>query len=132
MSVVDAIGSRGWTMNAGSVGNTDKESDTKDSFSAILQDLKSGGSGAGANGGSDEEETSTITQVLSDGSVLVTVYQGNEIISQTKTRSANPEENPQVVSTSYEGNITNDAASVQGITASGAAASSMLNALMQN
>ena len=40
--------------------------------------------------------------MLSDGSVLVTVYEGNRIVSETKTRSANPEQTPAVLSTRTE------------------------------
>ena len=60
---------------------------------------------AGKPAGSGEEkdtQTTTVTQVLSDGSVLVTVYEGNRIVSETKTRSANPEQTPAVLSTRTE------------------------------
>ena len=72
----------------------------EDSFSALLKNMR-----AGKPAGSGEEkdtQTTTVTQVLSDGSVLVTVYEGNRIISETKTRSANPEQTPAVLSTRTE------------------------------
>ena len=85
-----------------SFASSTKYSDTKVSFSAILKQLKTGaGPGSGASKDSSEE-TVTITQVMSDGSVLITVYQGDKIISQTKTKSASPEENPTIMSTNVE------------------------------
>ena len=73
---------------------------TIDEIRALLKNMR-----AGKPAGSGEEkdtQTTTVTQVLSDGSVLVTVYEGNRIVSETKTRSANPEQTPAVLSTRTE------------------------------
>ena len=103
MSEIQSISgvSTSYATGTSSASST-KYSDTKVSFSAILKQLKTGaGPGSGASKDSSEE-TVTITQVMSDGSVLITVYQGDKIISQTKTKSASPEENPTIMSTNVE------------------------------
>lgn len=68
---------------------------------------------------------------MSDGSVMITVYQGDKIISQTKTKSASPEENPTVLSTNSERGLPDPANNFSMNTVSSSAAA-MLNALMQN
>ena len=87
---------------AASVTGAAREKETqgaaKDMFSAILQQMQTGGASAGSSGG-ESEKTTTVTQVMADGSVLVTVYEGEKIVSQTKMRAANPEENPTIQST---------------------------------
>lgn len=133
MSSIDAISSNSWNTILTGASNADKDTETKTDFSAMLSELKSGG-GAGkkSSGSSDsDEETATVTQVMSDGSVLVTVYQGDEIISQTKTRAANAQENPHVLSTTFEksGGTADNAANSA---IAGSAAALMLNSLMQN
>lgn len=133
MSSIDAISTSSWNTVLNGTSATDKDTDTKADFSAMLADLKSGGgTGKKSSGSGDsDEETATVTQVMSDGSVLVTVYQGDEIISQTKTRAANAEENPHVLSTTFE--KSGGAADSQANSAiAGSAAALMLNALMQN
>ena len=103
MSEIQSISgvSTSYATGTSSASST-KYSDTKVSFSAILKQLKTGaGPGSGASKDSSEE-TVTITQVMSDGSVLITVYQGDKIISHTKTKSASPEENPTIMSTNVE------------------------------
>lgn len=92
--------------NGTSSASSTKDSDTKASFATIFKQLKTG---AGPGNGASEDnakETVTVTQVMNDGSVLVTVYQGNEIISQNKTKSANPDKNPTVISTNRERDLS--------------------------
>lgn len=43
-----------------------------------------------------------VTQVMSDGSVLTTVYEGKCIVSQNKTHAANPEKIPTILSNQVE------------------------------
>ena len=77
--------------------------DYKSKFSKALENLKNG-----KPADYDEEEmkgqkTQTMTQIMSDGSVLVTVYdEQGHIISQNKTRSANPDQNAHVIGTEVE------------------------------
>ena len=100
MSTIDEIREQSKTVWAVSAAPRTGGRVAEDSFSALLANMR-----AGKPAGSGEEkdaQTTTVTQVLSDGSVLVTVYEGNRIISETKTRSANPEQTPAVLSTRTE------------------------------
>ena len=100
MSTIDEIREQSKTVWAVSAAPRTGGRAAEDSFSALLKNMR-----AGKPAGSGEEkdtQTTTVTQVLSDGSVLVTVYEGDRIISETKTRSANPEQTPAVLSTRTE------------------------------
>lgn len=102
MSSIDEISSKGWNINTGNkVKNSAKESGAKNTFSAILKQMRTGGgsSGGGSSDSDSDDKTTTVTQVMSDGSVFITVYKGDKIISQTKSHAANPTENPTVLST---------------------------------
>ena len=46
---------------------------------------------------------------MSDGSVLVTVYENDKIISQTKTHSPHPEKIPTILSTQVEHSLPDNA-----------------------
>ncbi len=118
-------------VSAAPAASTSSSEETKDIFSQILEKLKSGApAGGGAKSGSDsDEQTTAVTQVLSDGSVLITVYQGKEIISQSKTHAAEPQETPQVLSTQTE--VQNPQSTADTLTAT-SAASLALTALLQN
>ena len=96
MSTIDEIREQSKTVWAVSAAPRTGGRAAEDSFSALLKNMR-----AGKPAGSGEEkdtQTTTVTQVLSDGSVLVTVYEGNRIVSETNTRSANPEQTPAVLS----------------------------------
>ena len=100
MSTIEEIREQSETVWAVSAAPRTGGRAAEDSFSALLKNMR-----AGKPAGSGEEkdtQTTTVTQVLSDGSVLVTVYEGNRIVSETKTRSANPEQTPAVLSTRTE------------------------------
>ncbi len=102
MSSIDEISSKGWNINTGNkVKNSAKESGAKNTFSAILKQMRTGGgsSGGGSSDSDSDDKTTTVTQVMSDGSVFITVYKGDKIISQTKSHAAKPTENPTVLST---------------------------------
>ena len=102
MSTIDEIREQSKTVWAVSAAPRTGGRAAEDSFSALLKNMR-----AGKPAGSGEEkdtQTTTVTQVLSDGSVLVTVYEGNRIVSETKTRSAHPEQTPAVLSTRTETN----------------------------
>ena len=139
MSSINALNSNGLAVTAGTgtANKTDTTSETKDLFSSLLQQLKSGGAAGGGSGSSSDSDsdTVTVTQVMSDGSVLITVYQDDKIISQTKTHSQNPEENPSILSTKVtkDPDTTATAAgnATDTVNASEASASLMLNMLGQ-
>lgn len=90
-------------------GAAEKESSKRDKtpvaktmFSHMLRQLETGGGIRDTGEGDNGEETTTVTQVMSDGSVLVTIYAGDRIVSQSKTHAAHPEENPTILSTQVE------------------------------
>ena len=127
-SSIEAINLFGSTATTTSGSTKSQASSSADEFSSILENLKSKAQCSGGTGDSDSdsEETVTVTQVMSDGSVLVTVYEGDKIVSQTKSKAATAEENPTVISTQVD-----TGSQAQNIAASNNAAS-MLNALLQN
>lgn len=144
MSSIGEISSKGWNIGTeNKVKNTDKESGTKNTFSAILKQMRTGGgsSGGGSSDSDSDDKTTTVTQVMSDGSVLITVYKGDEIISQTKSHAANPTENPTVLSTrtdtsgadksGTDQSGVDQSGSAAGALAGSSAASLMLNMLTQ-
>ena len=84
-----------------------QQGSASESFSAVLDKMKKGGAPAGGGSSDDSsDETTTVMQVMSDGSALVTTYEGDKIVSQTKTRAAHAEENPMLVSTQVEASET--------------------------
>lgn len=105
----------------------DKTTAAKGQFSTMLRQLETGG-GITDTGESSGEDTTTVIRVMSDGSVLITVYEGDKLVSQTKTHAAHPEENPTILSTQVEKSAPDNAE--EQLSASEQAAQ-MLNMLMQ-
>ena len=103
MSVIGKLGGHGLASAAGMVHKKKHEA-AQDAFSAILRQMETGGGAPrGENaGGKNEEGTTTVTKVMADGSVLVTVYRGTEIISENKTKATTAEKDPTVISTRTE------------------------------
>ena len=102
MNMIEKIGGHGL---ASAVGAVHKKSEAaQDAFSSILRQMETGGGAPRGENSSDknEEETTTVTKVMADGSVLVTVYRGTEIISENKTKATNAEKDPTVISTRTE------------------------------
>ena len=137
MSTIDEIREQSKTVWAVSpLTQTKNDANTDDEFAALLEKMKTGtASGGSGDSSSDDTKTRTVTEVLSDGSVLITVWEGNKIVSQTKTHAADAQENPTVLSVQSESGAANKdaqtlAESYVGGTASAAALG--LNALMQS
>ena len=80
----------------------------KEKFSTMLRQLETGGAITDTGEKSGEDST-TVIRVMSDGSVLVTVYEKDKIISQTKTHSPHPEKNPTILSTQFEHSLPDNA-----------------------
>ena len=100
--MVDALqGMTAWMEPGKDMVNRDKTVLAKGQFSTMLRQLETGG-GISDTGESSGEDTTTVIQVMSDGSVLITVYEGDKLVSQTKTHAAHPEENPTILSTQVE------------------------------
>ena len=136
MSTIDEIREQSKTVWAVSpLTQTKNDASTNDEFAAMLEKMKTGtASGGSSDSSSDDAKTRTVTEVLSAGSVLITVWEGNKIVSQTKTHAADAQENPTVLSVQSESGTANKdaqtlAESYVGGTASAAALG--LNALMQ-
>ena len=136
MSTIDEIREQSKTVWAVSpLTQTKNDANTDDEFAALLEKMKTGtASGGSGDSSSDDTKTRTVMEVLSDGSVLITVWEGNKIVSQTKTHAADAQENPTVLSVQSESGAANKdaqtlAESYVGGTASAAALG--LNALMQ-
>ena len=116
-----------WSEPGKDMVNRDKTVLAKGQFSTMLRQLETGG-GITDIGENNGEDTTTVIQVMSDGSVLITVYEGDKLISQTKTHAAHPEETPTILSTQVEKSAPDDAE--KQLTASEQAAQ-MLNMLLQ-
>ena len=136
MSTVNSVDFSSAAQSGTAAKNKSASSTTsfKEEFSSLLTRMKEGGSPmGGSDDSSDSEKTTTITQVMSDGSVLVTVYKDDKIVSQTKSRAANADENAAVLSTQTEqsvpGNLNNIDANAPVLTANQAALA--LSALLQ-
>ena len=125
---VDALqGLTVWTEPGRDTVSRDKTTAAKGQFSTMLRQLETGG-GITDTGESSGEDTTTVIRVMSDGSVLITVYEGDKLVSQTKTHAAHPEENPTILSTQVEKSAPDNAE--EQLSASEQAAQ-MLNILMQ-
>ena len=125
---VDALqGLTVWTEPGKDMVDRDKTTAAKGQFSTMLRQLETGG-GITDTGESSGEDTTTVIRVMSDGSVLITVYEGDKLVSQTKTHAAHPEENPTILSTQVEKSAPDNAE--EQLSASEQAAQ-MLNMLMQ-
>ena len=126
--MVDALqGMTAWTEPGKDMVNRDKTVLAKGQFCTMLRQLETGG-GITDTGESSGEDTTTVIQVMSDGSVLITVYEGDKLVSQTKTHAAHPEETPTILSTQVEKSVSDKAG--EQLTASEQAAH-MLNMLLQ-
>lgn len=101
MSTIDEIREQSKTVWAVSAVPRTGSHAAEDSFSAMLANMRAG-KPAGGGESSDDSQQTTVTQVLSDGSVVITVYEGSRIVSETKSRSASPEQTPSVLSVRTE------------------------------
>ena len=132
MSMIDKIGAHGLADALGAAHKKKPEA-AQDAFSAILRQMEtSGGAPRGENSSDrNDEETTTVTKVMADGSVLVTVYRGTEIISENKTKATTAEKDSTVISTRTEHIGGAKEAELNGRTgaASGASAAMLLQSL---
>ena len=101
MDIKAVQGMTAWSGKGKESNNKDKTLAAKEKFSTMLRQLETGGA-ITDTGDKSGEETTTVIRVMSDGSVLVTVYEKDKIISQTKTHSPHPEKIPTILSTQVE------------------------------
>ncbi len=99
---IDALqGMTAWKEPGKDTVDRDKTEAAKGQFSTMLRQLETGG-GITDTGENSGEDTTTVIQVMSDGSVLITVYEGDKLISQTKTHAAHSDKTPTILSTQVE------------------------------
>ena len=101
MDIKAVQGMTAWSGKGKESNNKDKTLAAKEKFSTMLRQLETGGA-ITDTGEKSGEDTTTVIRVMSDGSVLVTVYEKDKIISQTKTHAPHPEKIPTILSTQVE------------------------------
>lgn len=101
MDIKAVQGMTAWSGKGKESNNKDKTLAAKEKFSTMLRQLETGGA-ITDTGEKSGEDTTTVIRVMSDGSVLVTVYEKDKIFSQTKTHSPHPEKIPTILSTQVE------------------------------
>ena len=116
-----------WTDTGNDADSKDKTLQAKSKFSTMLRQLETGGA-ITDTGEKPGEDITTVTRVMSDGSVLITVYEKDKIVAQTKTHSPHPEEIPTILSTRVEHSLPDDPDEQQ---STGIVDAQMLNLLMQ-
>ena len=127
MKIEALQGMTAWTEPGKDMVNRDKTVLAKGQFSTMLRQLETGG-GITDTGENSGEDTTTVIQVMSDGSVLITVYEGDKLISQTKTHAAHPDKTPTILSTQVEKSAPDKAEEQLSVSEQ---AAQMLNMLMQ-
>ena len=128
MEIKPLQGITAWSDMGKEEDSKDKTLAAKGKFSTMLRQLETGGP-ITDTGEKPGEDTTTVTRVMSDGSVLVTVYEKDKIVAQTKTHSPHPEEIPNIISTRVEHSLPDEAEELQ--QTSGLTDAQMLNLLMQ-
>lgn len=112
MSTIDEIREQSkavWAVNA--ITPTKSATDAGDDFEKILEQMKTGKPAGG--GDKSDAQTRTVTEVLSDGSVLITVWEGTKIVSQTKTHATEEQAAPAVLSVRSEAGAADQLAATQ-------------------
>ena len=85
MDLEKIYGSRGVTAALRAQHASSEKEETSDAFARILQNLRES-KPANSRDRSDAEGDTIVTRVLADGSVIVRVYKGTKLISETMTR----------------------------------------------
>ena len=127
MEIKSLQGITAWNDKGKAADSKENTLQAKEKFSSMLRQLETGGA-ITDTGEKPGEDTTTVTRVMSDGSVLITVYEKDKIISQTKTHSPHPEKIPTILSTRTEHSLMDDPEEQQ---VSGMVDTQMLNILMQ-
>lgn len=82
------------------------QADYSKTFSKVVENLKRGRPVDYDEEAMKGQKTQTMTQILSDGSTLITVFDENgKVISQSKTAAVRPDSSPQVIATRTENNF---------------------------
>ena len=127
MEIKPLQGITAWNDKGKAAASKDNTLQAKEKFSSMLRQMETGGA-ITDTGEKPGEDTTTVTRVMSDGSVRITVYEKDKIISQTKTHSPHPEKIPTILSTRTEHSLSENLEEQQ---VSGMVDTQMLNILMQ-
>ena len=94
----------GWSKNFYAYENS--QADYSKTFSKVLDNVKQGRPADYDAENMQTQKTQTVTQILSDGSTLITVYdEGGRVISQHKTAAVRADSNAQILDTKTENNF---------------------------
>lgn len=94
----------GWSQNFSTYENS--QADYSKIFAKVLDNVKNGRPAHYDEETMASQKTQTVTQILSDGSTLITVYdEGGRVISQHKTAAVHADSNAQIVDTKTENNF---------------------------
>ena len=94
----------GWSQNFAAYENS--QADYSKRFSKVLDNVKNGRPANYDEETLKTQKTQTVTQILSDGSTLITVYdESGRVISQNKTAAVRADSNAQIVDTNTENNF---------------------------
>ena len=127
MSSIPMVKANERTQDTAWIASTDKASrDDNELFSEILQKLKSVGTSSGDDTENSSEAMQTVTRIMPDGTLRITVYRGSEIISQTESSPTVETEKPAYLE-NQSGSVSDSVNQI----ASSSAATLMLNMLMQ-
>ena len=94
----------GWSQNFSAYENS--QSDYSKKFSKVLDNVKQGRPADYDEETVKSQKTTTMTQILSDGSTVITVYGENgKILYQSRTASTNPDADARTISSRVENNF---------------------------
>ena len=97
----------GWSKNF--IAYENSQADYSKAFSKVLDNVKHGRAADYDAETMQNQKVQTMTQILSDGSTLVTVYdERGKVISQHKTAAIHADSDAQILSTKVEKNFVLD------------------------
>lgn len=99
MSVTIGEGLSGFGMAGSTQKSKSTGVDASQQFSEILDKMKKGQSPSLGGDDSKDEDTVTVTRILSDGSTIITTMKDGKIVSQTKTHAAVEQDEPKLMDT---------------------------------
>ena len=105
MSLKVNEGLAGFGMSNGTQKSKSSDADASQQFSEILDKMKKGQSPSLGSDDSKDEDTVTVTRILSDGSTIITTMKDGKIVSQSKTHAAVEQDDPKLVDTTVEKGI---------------------------
>ena len=98
-------GLAGFGMSNGTQKSKSSAAEASAQFSEILDRMKKGQSPSLGADESKDEDTVTVTRILSDGSTIITTMKEGKIVSQTKTHAAAEQDEPKLMDTVVEKGI---------------------------